>query len=130
MPRGQANLAKSDFDLIADALKHYSKKILELQDDEEIKQGNSLLRIDVKKNSDKALEIAQHLTELRSNNTIKDYPEIICSALTMYQRDLEQSKQKLIEKLGQNVHFEWASMEGELRQIQVVKKYVGCPNHQ
>ena len=126
---GEISLSKSDYERISDALKHYSKKLLELQEDEEIKDGNGILRDDVRKNSDEALKLSRRIIEFKSFQIIQDNSQIICSALTMHERDLAQSKTKLTEKLGKDIHFEWKNVDYELTQIAEVKKSIGCPNH-
>lgn len=117
---------RSDFDVAKDALRHYLKKLEELKEDEDIKQGNSMILEDIEKNSKMATRASKHL-DLETSNTFKDYPKIICSALTIYERDLENSKEKLKEKLGNNIHFEFNKMNEEINQVQEIKKNMKCP---
>jgi len=117
---------RSDFDVAIDALKHYSKKLQELKEDDDVKQGNSFIISDVEFNSKEALEVAKHL-ETRSSNIFHDYTEIICSALTLYQRDLELSKNELLEKLGSDIHFKWDKMDDEIKQITAIRNSWKCP---
>jgi len=117
---------RSDFAVAKDALKHYLEKLEELKKDEDIKKGNSMILEDIVKNSDGVSTASKHL-DLESPNTFKDYPKIICSALSIYERDLEASKEKLKEKLGNNVHFEFNKMNEEIKQVQEIKKHMKCP---
>ena len=118
---------RDDFEITKDALTHYSKRLQELKNDEDVAKGNDMIQEDIETNSKELLEIANHL-ESKSSNTFKDYREVICSALTLYQKDLENSKKTLLEKLGENVRFKWDKIDDEIKKVEAIKKFCDCKN--
>ena len=82
------------------ALEHYASRLANLQDDT-TKLGNNILKDDLKHDAEDALSIANSLRNpelLRI--TVSDYSTIICSALTCYMKDLEDSIKTISDKLG------------------------------
>ena len=70
---------------------------------DEIKQGNEILKQDMIENSKKALKIAQTIDEGKTENISNDNLDLIKSALHLYKKDLEESTESLIKKLGVSI---------------------------
>lgn len=88
-------------ELMRRALEHYANRLSALQDDQEIKLGNSMLKDDLNTNASNALMMANSLRNpILLNIVISDYYEIADSALTCYIRDLEESKKVVSARLG------------------------------
>jgi hypothetical protein len=99
----EQKLTKDYFELMSRALTHYAKRFEELKENEEItKLGNTLVVRDLEDNTKKALEIAEELVRLRSNNTMSDNQKIITSAMDAYLADLGKSKKALEDILSKN----------------------------
>jgi len=92
---------KKMLETYAKALRHYSKRLTKLQDDEEIlEQGNGEIQRDIKESSAKALEISQEFDQYNSGHTLMDYLPLIKCALAFYKKDLKESMKMLEKKMG------------------------------
>ena len=114
--------------LLRRALEHYASRLTNLQDDT-TKLGNNTLKDDLKHDADDALSIATSLLNpelLRI--TVSDHPTIICSALTCYINDLEDSIKTISDKLG-GAKPRLKGIEEEIRLAKEAKEEI-CHNVQ
>jgi hypothetical protein len=101
-------------------LRHLSERLKQLQEEDEIKQGNETLKKDLVENSEKALELAQNLDEGKTENISDEDIKMIKSALGIYKKDLSDSTEWLKNKLGtelsiKNVNSEIALIDNNLK---------------
>lgn len=115
LARGLQMSSNRDFNLFSKALRHYSERLVEIQKDEEIKQGNDTLREDLNQNSKKSLELAQLIDEKKTENMSHEDIVMLKSALGLYKKDLIESKESLKKKIGIEVPLE--NVENEIKLI-------------
>jgi hypothetical protein len=89
------------------ALEHYSKRLTSLNQNEDLKHGNKLLKDDIDDNLKLVNEVIQLIsTKEGSQKAINDYRDIMCSALINYIADLESAKHGVsIELAGAKPRF-------------------------
>ncbi|KAG2478958.1 MAG: Exonuclease SbcC [Nitrosopumilales archaeon] len=109
-----------DFELFCRALQHYSQRMTDLKEDEEIKNGNNILKQDLEDNSKLALEVADLLIDYHSNNVTSDHVELIKSALELYKDDLLVNSESLKKKL--KVEISLKNLDDEIRNIDRVMR--------
>jgi hypothetical protein len=91
------------------ALKHYSKRLTSLKENEDLKHGNDILKTDIDNN----LHLVNNVTKLMSSSNVEDsqkvfaeYRDVICCALINYIADLESAKHAVsIELAGAKPRF-------------------------
>lgn len=111
-----------------DALEYYIKKLEDLKNDEnDILVGKSIIIQDVDSNT-KLSKKALSFIKSKSDNVFKDYVTIICSALKMYLKGLEQSKTDIEKRLDSDIHFQWEVMNEEITDVKDLQKSLDC-NH-
>ncbi len=106
---------KADFELFCRALQHYSQRVKDLKDDEEIKNGNDIIKQDLEDNSKSALGVADLLIEYSSENITHDNVKLVKSALKLYKEDLLASGESLKKKI--NVEISLTNLNDEIRNI-------------
>jgi len=108
-----------DLKLFSKALRHYSKRLKKLQDDEEIlEQGNGKIKEDIETNSQKALEVADEMDNYKSENSTNDYVTWVKCALAFYKKDLKESIKLLEDKIG--IKIPMANTVDEIRLIEKI----------
>jgi len=106
---------KEDFELFCRALEHFSKRLIGLKEDKEIKTVNGMLKKDLDENSKLALEVGELLKRYNSENVTHDHVEMVKSALKLYKDDLLTSGELLKNKL--NVGISLKNVDSEVRSI-------------
>jgi hypothetical protein len=102
----RVSFQRDEYETAALAVRHFAKKIRELKNDEDIpERENIVLEVDLNENAESMEHLATRLVE----STRKDGPimkrdksqnEIICYALHVYAKDLQDSKKKILYNLG------------------------------
>jgi hypothetical protein len=114
-------MTSKKFEFLARVMFHYAKKFEDMKSDEQIKSGNNFIRKDLDENAEKATELAQHLLEIQSQNTINDNRLFIKSAVKVYLNDLNKSKDALINKLekeNQMTGYSLSNLNDEIKEAE------------
>lgn len=85
--------------LLKRAIEHYIGRLRRIEnekEDEQIIAGGAILKQDLERN---IREVEQAVNNFDSEYQSMDYRKILCSALSCYIKDLEQSKKAVYEKL-------------------------------
>jgi hypothetical protein len=123
------------------ALRHYSNKLIALTEDENIKKGNEIIRIDIFDHLTNTQNIILKLSSLenmqleeslqKEHKIIATYNNIISNSLFSYREDLNQSKQYAAEKLNENLddklsehHLPFSNIKSEINKIEEALRYV------
>lgn len=109
---------RKDFELFCRALQHYSKRLKDIEDDDDIQNGNSIIKQDLKENAKKALTVAELLTDYKSENVTRDHIEMIKASLNLYKQDLVESGENLKKKLA--VYISLRNLNNEVKHIEHV----------
>jgi hypothetical protein len=117
----------SDFRIIADALKHFAKRLSVLKSDEDVDIGNGVIQKDLDANATKCTDLADSLMKEKKGHVITYNLGIICNSLIIYLSDLEASKKALFGKLsgGQQdlAGFETIYLDEEIKLVRGMKEY-------
>ncbi len=111
-------MIEDDLKLFSKALRHYSKRLTKLLEDEEIiEHGNGKIRDDIQTNSKKALEVADEMDNYKSENSTNDHVTWVKCALAFYKKDLKESMKMLDKKIGIKI-----PMKDTLDEIRYIEK--------
>lgn len=101
---------KSDHQIIANALDHFENILNELQDDDDVKIGNEVIKKDVEEYAKRVKDLS---VDVRSENHdlkfVLNQP-LVCNALMRYSKDLKASRNSLKTKLF-GVQANWVVFE-------------------
>ena len=106
-------------------LLHYSQRLLDLKNHDDIRKGNSIVKRDLDENSKHAKEISETIPDDYSYLINTENGKIICLAAKCYTNDLKQSQKTARELLGK-INTEFSNVQNEIVLADKIKSIIGC----
>jgi len=106
---------------------HYSQRLSDLKNHDDIKNGNSILKRDLDENSKNAKDLSENFRADFNYLINTDIGKIICLAARCYVYDLQNSQKKARELLG-GINTDFKNTKSEMDMANKIKSIIGCNN--
>lgn len=105
------------------ALEHCAKRIKTFEEDPEIKNGNDIIKSDIRKNYEDVEYLIQHYKSGGTSPNLK----LLCSVIDCYIHDLERAREIAERKLSEiGINIDYKNVEKEIEESKIVKVRIGC----